>query len=136
MRALQARELINVVKDNNLVEHTAAIGSKLYDSLEAIIKKSKHAKNLRGKGQGTFIAWDFKDGLTRDKFVGMMRLKGVSMGGCGDHAVSQLRMQRSTGGNAKSALLRYQVRLRPMLIFGEPQAEILLEAIERTLSEM
>lgn len=50
-------------------------------------------RNLRGKGQGTFIAWDTPQ---RDHFLRRMKAAGVNIGGSGESAV----------------------RLRPMLVFG------------------
>lgn len=71
-------------------------------------------QNLRGKNEGTFISFDCDTPETRDRFVGEMRKVGVVMGGCGDRAV----------------------RLRPMLIFGEKQLEVLLEKMEGVLKTL
>ena len=78
----QAREMIKIIKENDLVSRTATIGSHLYKELSSLSKSSGKDKilNLRGKDAGTFIAWDFKDAATRDGFVGKMKLQGVNIG--------------------------------------------------------
>ncbi|PBP19893.1 4-aminobutyrate aminotransferase [Diplocarpon rosae] len=63
-------------------------------------------QNLRGKGQGTFIAFDSP---RRDEFLKKAKSVGVNIGGSGEKAV----------------------RLRPMLIFQKPHADLLLEAVEK-----
>uniref|UniRef100_A0A0K3CHQ2 4-aminobutyrate aminotransferase n=1 Tax=Rhodotorula toruloides TaxID=5286 RepID=A0A0K3CHQ2_RHOTO len=115
MRALQAREMIGFIKAHGLVAHTAAIGDELYSSLTDLSKRySGQIHNLRGKDCGTFIAWDAASAEQRDKFVGEMRKVGVVMGGCGDNAV----------------------RLRPMLVFGDKQKDVLLEKMEGVFKNM
>lgn len=118
IRALQAREMIKIIKDNDLVSKTAEVGSHLYDSLLHLAKTapggSKGIQSLRGKDCGTFIAWDCETPAMRDDFVAKMRSKGVNMGGCGDRAV----------------------RLRPMLVFEKKHAEIFLEKVAETLQEL
>ena len=95
----------------DLVRHTAEIGAHLFSELEKLQSKyPAEVLNLRGKGRGTFIAWDSP---RRDDFVKRMRAKGVHMGGCGEAAV----------------------RLRPMLIFQEKHAKILLKTMEEVISE-
>lgn len=94
--------MIKYVQDHKLVEHTASMGAKLYSSLEHLFTPSSGALNLRGKGDGTFIAWDFPDAKTRDKFVMTMRKNGVQMGPCGDRSVSA-RIQTAAGRGIKSA---------------------------------
>lgn len=118
IRALQAREMIKVIKENDLVASTAAVGAHLYDSLLKLAKTapggSKGIQSLRGKDCGTFIAWDCESPAMRDSFVAKMREKGVNMGGCGERAV----------------------RLRPMLTFEKKHADIFLTAVEQTLAEL
>lgn len=92
-RALLFRAILEEIERNNLVENTAATGDYLYKGLESLAKKYPHAiQNLRGKGQGTFIAWDTPN---RDEFLVKAKSVGVNIGGSGNSAV----------------------RLRPMLVF-------------------
>lgn len=90
MRAIQAKKMLEVIKSHNLVEHTKATGDALYARLETLAKAQPKMRNLRGKNNGTFIAWDFETPQERDAFVGRMRVNGVQMGGCGDKSVSSL----------------------------------------------
>lgn len=98
-RALLFRTIVQEIKNHNLVEHTAKTGDYLYSLLSDLSQKyPDQIKNLRGKGQGTFIAWDSPK---RDEFLKAMKYAGVNIGGSGETAV----------------------RLRPMLIFGERHGE-------------
>jgi len=117
VRALQAREMIKVIKNNNLVDATAAVGDTLFSALAALSHTPHGApliQNLRGQDMGTFIAFDAETPAKRDELVARLKLKGVNAGGCGDRAV----------------------RLRPMLIFGEEHAAIFLGKLEEVLKEM
>ncbi|KAM0755936.1 4-aminobutyrate aminotransferase [Meredithblackwellia eburnea MCA 4105] len=111
VRALQAREMIKVIKRDNLVENTSQVGDYLYDAIANLAKTPAghpHILNLRGKDSGTFISFDCETAEVRDKFVRDMRGLGVNMGGCGERAV----------------------RLRPMLVFEKHHADILLDKME------
>lgn len=94
-RAILFRAIIEEIERLNLVEHTAKTGDYLYSGLERLAEKYPHAiLNLRGKGQGTFIAWDSPN---RDEVLVKAKSLGVNIGGSGASAV----------------------RLRPMLVFQE-----------------
>lgn len=82
IRALQAREILNVIEKNNLVEHTANVGNYIYGELEQL--QSDKIANLRGQGQGTFIAWDAQSPEKRDELIKKMKLRGIHLGGCGE----------------------------------------------------
>ena len=111
-RALLFRSIINEIERLNLVENTAMIGDYLYSGMENLSRKyPEHFQNLRGKGQGTFIAFD---NPKRDEFLVRMKALGVNIGGSGAQAV----------------------RLRPMLIFQKHHADILLEAMEKNAASM
>jgi 4-aminobutyrate aminotransferase/(S)-3-amino-2-methylpropionate transaminase len=117
IRALQAREMIRVIKDHNLVEATASVGHTLFSALSALSRTPHGApliQNLRGQDRGTFIAFDAETPAKRDELVARLKMKGVNAGGCGERAV----------------------RLRPMLIFGEDHAAIFLSKLEEVLKEM
>ncbi|GAA5903431.1 4-aminobutyrate transaminase [Sporobolomyces salmoneus] len=115
IRALQARSMISFIKSHDLVSHTASIGSELFSSLSSFSSRyPRIMQNLRGKNEGTFISFDCDSPETRDRFVSEMRKVGVVMGGCGDRAV----------------------RLRPMLVFGKKQMDVLLEKMEGVLKQL
>ncbi|CAI6333866.1 unnamed protein product [Periconia digitata] len=106
-RAILFRAIIQEIKRLDLVRHTAATGSYLYDGLARLAEKYPgEIMNLRGKGQGTFIAWDSG---RRDEVLKKAKAVGVNIGGSGERAV----------------------RLRPMLVFQKHHADLLLERLER-----
>jgi len=106
-RAILFRAIINEIERLDLVTNTANVGEYLYSGIESLAQKYPgEFMNLRGKGQGTFIAFDSP---RRDEFLKKAKSVGVNIGGSGERAV----------------------RLRPMLIFQKHHADILLEAIEK-----
>ncbi|KAK4505048.1 hypothetical protein PRZ48_003011 [Zasmidium cellare] len=108
-RALLFRAIINEIARLNLVHNTAETGDYLYAGLESLSQKYPgEIENLRGKGQGTFIAWDSP---RRDEILKKGKGVGINIGGSGASAV----------------------RLRPMLIFQKRHADIFLEAMEKIL---
>ena len=109
-RALLFRTIVSEIKRDRLVEKAAVTGEYLYSALHRLSTiYPDQIMNLRGKGQGTFIAWDSP---ARDDFLLKMKYAGVNIGGSGLTAV----------------------RLRPMLVFGERHADILVKAVERVVS--
>lgn len=108
-RAILFRSILNEIESKNLVQNTAETGAYLYSSLESLAEKyPKEFLNLRGKGQGTFIAWDSP---RRDEVLKKMKSVGVNIGGSGAEAV----------------------RLRPMLIFQKKHVDLLVEALEKVV---
>lgn len=106
-RAILFRAIIREIDRLNLVQNTAETGDYLYAGLESLAQKyPKEVANLRGKGQGTFIAWDSP---RRDEVLRKAKDVGINIGGSGASAV----------------------RLRPMLIFQKRHADIFLEGMER-----
>ncbi|KAL4726264.1 4-aminobutyrate transaminase [Fusarium chlamydosporum] len=111
-RVIMCKAVIQEILDKKLVEQTARVGTKLYAELESLAAKyPEHIQNLRGKDQGTFIAFDTKDpaGLVRS-----MRHIGVNIGTCGKNTV----------------------RLRPMLIFNEEHIPMLVGAFDKVIGAM
>ncbi|PBP24890.1 4-aminobutyrate aminotransferase [Diplocarpon rosae] len=106
-RALLFRAIIQEIERLDLVTHTANVGDYLYAGFERLATQYPgELLNLRGKGQGTFIAFDSP---RRDEFLRKAKSVGVNIGGSGEKAV----------------------RLRPMLIFQKHHADLLLEAVEK-----
>lgn len=109
-RAILFRAIINEIERLNLVENTAMVGNYLYSGLEKLAQQyPDQFQNLRGKGQGTFIAFD---NPKRDQFLLKAKTLGINIGGSGPSAV----------------------RLRPMLIFQKHHADILLDAFQKLAS--
>jgi 4-aminobutyrate aminotransferase / (S)-3-amino-2-methylpropionate transaminase len=89
------------------VSNTAVTGDYLYNGLQQLASRyPSEIQNLRGKGQGTFIAWDSP---RRDEVLRKAKGVGINIGGSGERAV----------------------RLRPMLIFQKRHADIFLGGMER-----
>ncbi|MCJ1399981.1 4-aminobutyrate transaminase [Xylographa trunciseda] len=108
-RAILFRAIIEEIERLDLVNNTKHTGQYLYSGLERLAERyPDQIQNLRGKGQGTFIAWDSP---RRDDFLKKAKGEGIVIGGSGERAV----------------------RLRPMLIFQKHHADILLEATEKLI---
>lgn len=106
-RALIFAAIVDEIERLDLVRHTARVGSYLYSKIEGLAKRYPgQFENLRGKDRGTFIAFD---NPRRDEFLKMAKTLGVNIGGSGMSAV----------------------RLRPMLVFKEHHADILVEVLEK-----
>ena len=106
-RAILFRAIINEIDRLGLVENTAETGDYLHSGLENLGQQyPNEIQNLRGKGQGTFIAWDSP---RRDEVLRKAKGVGINIGGSGERAV----------------------RLRPMLIFQKKHADILLDGLEK-----
>ena len=100
-RALLFRAIIREIERLGLVENTAAVGDYLYGGLERLAQRyPNEIENLRGKGQGTFLAWNSP---RRDEVLKKAKTVGVNIGGCGETSV----------------------RLRPMLIFQKHHGELI-----------
>jgi len=98
-RAILFRAIIQEIERLDLVRNTADTGDYLYDGLQRLAERyPDQIQNLRGQGQGTFVAWDSP---RRDDFVKRAKGFGVNIGGSGERAV----------------------RLRPMLIFQRHHGE-------------
>ncbi|KAK0673961.1 putative 4-aminobutyrate aminotransferase [Cercophora samala] len=111
-RALLFKGIIEEIEKFGLVEHTAKVGDYLYKRLEELGGRYKgQVENLRGKGMGTFIAFD---NPKRDEFLKRAKAEGVNIGGSGERAV----------------------RLRPMLVFEEKHADQLVEGLERVIKSL
>lgn len=106
-RAILFRAIINEISRLNLVKNTAETGDYLYNGLAKLSSQYPgEFQNLRGQGQGTFIAWDSP---RRDEILRKAKGVGINIGGSGERAV----------------------RLRPMLIFQKRHADIFLDGIEK-----
>lgn len=112
VRAILFRAIIEEVEKHGLVEQTARVGDYLYGKIKQLGDKYPgQFANLRGKGQGTFIAFD---NPKRDEFLKVAKTLGINIGGSGASAV----------------------RLRPMLTFEEKHADILVEALEKIVTSL
>jgi 4-aminobutyrate aminotransferase/(S)-3-amino-2-methylpropionate transaminase len=105
-RVLLFGAIADEVRRLDLVANTARVGEYLYAGLERLAAAYPDLfQNLRGKGQGTFIAFA---GPARARLVAAARRRGVNIGKSGESAV----------------------RLRPMLTLQESHADILLGVLD------
>lgn len=110
-RVILSNAVITEILDKNLVGQCAKVGDHLYTALEQLRCRFPHnIKNLRGKSQGTYIAFDT---INAPSLVGRMRKLGVNVGMCGTSTV----------------------RLRPMLIFSDDHVPVVIEAFARAFKE-
>lgn len=110
-RALLFRAIINEIQRYDLVARTARVGEYLYAQLEQLGERFPgEILNLRGKGMGTFIAWDSP---RRDEVLREAKGVGINIGGSGERAV----------------------RLRPMLVFEEGHVDLLIGGLEKVLAK-
>ena len=101
-KAILFRAIVEEIERLGLVQNTATTGEYLYGGLERLAEQYPgEILNLRGKGLGTFIAWDSP---RRDDFLKRAKGEGVMIGGSGARAV----------------------RLRPMLVFQRHHGESFL----------
>ncbi|KAI0461010.1 hypothetical protein LJB42_001340 [Komagataella kurtzmanii] len=110
-KAIIARAIFKQIQKDDLVSKIKEVGDYLYEKLETVFKNTP-VTNLRGKGKGTFIAWNFDSAQKRNEFLLKMKQHGVNIGGCGDSSV----------------------RLRTTLIFEKKHADILCDAILKVLN--
>ncbi|CDK26935.1 unnamed protein product [Kuraishia capsulata CBS 1993] len=102
------------VVEKDLAKKISVVGDYLYAALAELSKKyPTEILNLRGKDRACFIAWDSPSPAARNAFLVNMKKNGVNIGGCAE-----------TG-----------IRLRPTLTFGKKHADILIQAIDKTLGE-
>lgn len=108
-RTLLFNAIFSEITRLDLVRHTASVGAYLFDELVRLSNMFPHEMlNLRGRGMGTFIAWDSP---RRDEILRKAKSVGINLGGSGERAV----------------------RLRPMLVFQKRHAEVLLDRLERIM---
>jgi 4-aminobutyrate aminotransferase / (S)-3-amino-2-methylpropionate transaminase len=113
VRALVAQAIIGEIKALDLLKNVRETGDYLYNGLDKLSKRfPDRISNLRGQGEGTFIAWNESSTAARDNFIQEMKKFGVNVGGTGD----------------------VSIRLRPMLVFGQKHADIFLERLEACLA--
>ncbi|MFU8812774.1 MAG: L-lysine 6-transaminase [Balneolaceae bacterium] len=77
--------ILEVIEEDNLVDHAAATGSYLQQQLEAWADEEEHLRNPRGKG--LFCAIDLPDSHSRDAVVKQCFENELMILGCGDRSV-------------------------------------------------
>jgi len=112
-RAYLASAIIREIRDQNLLSLVETSGKSLQDGLSRVSDKYPNiVSNVRG--QGTFCAFDCTTPQRRDELIQYMRGEGIVIGGCGERTV----------------------RLRPMLVLGQQEVGVLVNALERIVQKM
>jgi 4-aminobutyrate aminotransferase/(S)-3-amino-2-methylpropionate transaminase len=111
VRVLMLESLVKQVNQFRLLDTVNASGKVLMAGLEQLQAENPNLiSNLRGKG--TFIAYDLPTPELQDKFIAVMRDRGIEATGCGTRSV----------------------RIRPMLTFQPKHAEIYLRIVRDIVS--
>ncbi len=83
---VRATKILEVIEEENLVEHAAKMGALLQDTLKGFEKKYPGVvSNVRGLG--LFCAFDLPDSARRDALVSTAMDKGLIVLKCGTHTV-------------------------------------------------
>uniref|UniRef100_A0A7S3GIY6 Uncharacterized protein n=2 Tax=Palpitomonas bilix TaxID=652834 RepID=A0A7S3GIY6_9EUKA len=107
VRLLLCKSILDVIKQEKLLELTAKTGEKMNAGLLSL--QDLYPQLLSSaRGQGTYCAIDVASQEARDAFVQDMRVNGVLALGSGVQSI----------------------RFRPGLIFGSRHVDILLEKME------
>lgn len=100
---------------NNLTEHVCVVGDYLFEKLTKLQSEyPTKFHRLRGKGRGTFIAWDLESTTQRDNLLRILRLNGCNVGGCAETSV----------------------RLRPTLTFEKGHVDIFIEILSKCVAQL
>lgn len=83
---IRAQRFIEIIEEDNLLSHAKSIGPEVLKHLSALSHKHNHLTNLRECG--TWVAFDFPDGASRDKFHStlMQKHRMVTLK-CGDRSI-------------------------------------------------
>lgn len=106
---VRASKIMEIIKEDNLVENAAVVGEYLQDRLLKISEKSEKVRGVRGRGLIT--AFDLPNPAMRDAFI----KKGL------EHHIMFLGCGKQT------------IRFRPSLIIKKQHIDVGLEVIEKML---
>jgi len=105
--------VLEVIQDENLVEHSAKMGAVLKEQLHGLATRfPKLVSNVRG--QGLFAAFDLPDGTLRNQLCSDMMNEKVVILGCGDQSI----------------------RFRPHLNVSEEEISFAIEKLETCLARL
>jgi L-lysine 6-transaminase len=106
---VRSSKIMEIVEEDNLCDHAAAIGQHLQDQLLKISHRDERVTNVRGRGLLT--AFDFPTKELRNKFVEKGMEQGVMFLGCGNQTI----------------------RFRPALIIQKDHIDEGLEVMQKVL---
>jgi L-lysine 6-transaminase len=105
-------QFMKIIREENLVQHSAALGEKILGHLQALADKDSRVTNVRGLG--LWMAFDLPDQETRDKFLKLCWKNFLMILPCGTRSI----------------------RLRPVLNLTEAESEEGLNRLRKSLSEL
>lgn len=109
-RIILLEEMVNIVRDDNLLENTKQTGEKIVAGLSEL--QARFPGQIEGaRGAGAFCAVDGNTAAHRDALVKVLRTKGINSAGNGERTL----------------------RLRPALIFQPHHADIFLSTLNDAL---
>jgi len=111
-RLLLLEYVVNVVKENNLLEKIKDVGRHMVEGLENL--QDRYPDQISAaRGHGSLIAIDINTPQLRDQFITDFKRKGIHLGGCGYSTL----------------------RLRTALIFENSHADYFLNAFDEILKD-
>ncbi|RYE04731.1 MAG: aminotransferase class III-fold pyridoxal phosphate-dependent enzyme, partial [Sphingobacteriales bacterium] len=82
---VRATQILNIVKEDGLVEHAATTGAYLLAQLHKLAEKHSIVTNVRGRG--LLCAFDLPSKAQRDKFIAEGLVENVMFLGCGAQTI-------------------------------------------------
>ncbi len=83
---VRATRILEIIEEDNLLDHTAKMGEKMASGLETVAEESKGMMtNVRGKG--LMIAYDLPNQEKRDEMIGKMSDNGLKALKCGNRSI-------------------------------------------------
>ncbi|GAA0236028.1 L-lysine 6-transaminase [Cryptosporangium japonicum] len=110
---VRSRRILEVIRDEKLVDRSASLGASLLEKLRALGEKHASVSNVRGRG--LMCAFTLSDASLRDALLdGLQKDESVMMLGCGARSV----------------------RFRPALTISEAELDAGVAAIDRVLARL
>ncbi|MFG1927259.1 L-lysine 6-transaminase [Cryptosporangium sp. NPDC048952] len=110
---VRARRILEVIRDEKLVDRSASLGARLLEKLRTLGEKHASVSNVRGRG--LMCAFTLSDASLRDALLdGLQKDESVMMLGCGTRSI----------------------RFRPALTISEAELDAGVAAIDRVLARL
>lgn len=109
---VRATQILQIVQDDQLCDHAAAVGGYLKTQLEGLAAKYEQISNVRGKG--LLCAFDLPDTTMRNNFIKKGLDKNVMFLGCGPQTI----------------------RFRPALIIEKEHIDEGVEVMNKVLADL
>jgi L-lysine 6-transaminase len=108
---VRASQILQIIHDDNLVEHVAKTGEYFLQELQAVAQEHK-VSNIRGRG--FMCAFDLPNADLRNQFLKLGMAKGVLFLGCAEKSI----------------------RFRPALIMQKQEIDMAIKVIREVLTEL